>query len=352
MDKDQTSLGSILIVDDTPNNLRLLTATLRNEGFEVRAASSGQMALLVVKTVPFDLILLDISMPDVSGYEVCRQLKADEATEDIPVIFITVLDEMLDKAQAFAVGGVDYVTKPFYLQEVVLRVKTHVNLRRLQQLQHNSQLPSQEASSGMDSFSTLPQAITERLISRQLIADTFAPVTVLCANVVNLVETQISATEAVNLLNQIFALFDQLAEHHHLETTRTFGTTYIAIAGLPTAQTNHAEAAAEMALEMQQKAAQLYLTTKASPQIRIGIDSGSVIAGVIDKRLSYELLGNTIDTAVRMAAQGPAGRIQVTAAIYKLLKHKYRFEKQGMTAAETIGTTTYWLSDQSDSSIY
>lgn len=141
------SQGSILVVDDMPNNLRLLTTLLRDEGYEVRAATTGQMALAIAQTVALDLILLDISLPDVDGYQVCRQLKADENTQSIPVIFISVLDEVLDKVQAFAVGGIDYVTKPFHLREVVVRVKTHVNLRRLQQQleQHNAQLQEAEA---------------------------------------------------------------------------------------------------------------------------------------------------------------------------------------------------------------
>ncbi|NJO40752.1 MAG: response regulator [Cyanobacteria bacterium CRU_2_1] len=139
--------GSVLVVDDTPNNLRLLTTLLRDEGYEVRAATNGQMALTIARTVPLDLILLDISMPDVDGYEVCRQLKANENTQSIPVIFISVFDEVFDKVQAFAVGGIDYVTKPFHLREVVVRVKTHLNLGRLQQQiqEQNTQLRQAEA---------------------------------------------------------------------------------------------------------------------------------------------------------------------------------------------------------------
>ncbi|QYO63301.1 hybrid sensor histidine kinase/response regulator [Leptolyngbya sp. 7M] len=124
--------GTILIVDDTPNNLRLLSSMLTKQGYEVRSAISGSVALMAVRTVPLDLILLDINMPKMNGYEVCQQLKADEQTRDIPVIFLSALGEPLDKVQAFQVGGVDYITKPFQVEEVLARVENHLMLRRMQ----------------------------------------------------------------------------------------------------------------------------------------------------------------------------------------------------------------------------
>lgn len=124
--------GNILIVDDTPNNLRLLSSMLTKQGYEVRSAISGSVALMAVRTVPLDLILLDINMPKMNGYEVCQQLKADEQTRDIPVIFLSALGEPLDKVQAFQVGGVDYITKPFQVEEVLARVENHLTLRRMQ----------------------------------------------------------------------------------------------------------------------------------------------------------------------------------------------------------------------------
>lgn len=124
--------GNILIVDDTPNNLRLLSSMLTKQGYEVRSAISGSVALMAIRTVPLDLILLDINMPKMNGYEVCQQLKADEQTRDIPVIFLSALGEPLDKVQAFQVGGVDYITKPFQVEEVLARVENHLILRRMQ----------------------------------------------------------------------------------------------------------------------------------------------------------------------------------------------------------------------------
>jgi sigma-B regulation protein RsbU (phosphoserine phosphatase) len=125
--------ADLLIVDDKPANLRLLAAMLVDQGYKVRSAINGRLALTATQAAPPDMILLDINMPKMNGYEVCERLKADERTRDIPIIFISALDETADKVKGFQVGGVDYITKPFQLEEVLARIETHLALRRLQQ---------------------------------------------------------------------------------------------------------------------------------------------------------------------------------------------------------------------------
>jgi len=127
------SEASILVVDDTLDNLRLLASLLSERGYIVRPAASGSQALRAVQEELPDLILLDVKMPEMDGYEVCKRLKADERTRDIPVIFISALGEIQNKIKGFEVGGIDYITKPFQAEEVLARVHTHVTLRRLQQ---------------------------------------------------------------------------------------------------------------------------------------------------------------------------------------------------------------------------
>jgi putative two-component system response regulator len=129
---ETTRLANLLIVDDTPANLRLLSSMLTDKGYKVRAVINGPMALTAAKTAPPDLILLDINMPNMNGYQVCEHLKAEERLKNIPVIFISALDDIQDKAKAFIVGGVDYITKPFQIEEVLMRVKNHLDLRKTQ----------------------------------------------------------------------------------------------------------------------------------------------------------------------------------------------------------------------------
>ena len=130
---DATSTkGLVLIVDDTPNNIQILSEALVQQGYQVRGAVNGSMSLISVKHLRPDVILLDIKMADMDGYEVCRQLKADPETANIPVIFISALDDALNKVKAFAVGGVDYVTKPFQFPEVLARIENQLTIGRLQ----------------------------------------------------------------------------------------------------------------------------------------------------------------------------------------------------------------------------
>jgi sigma-B regulation protein RsbU (phosphoserine phosphatase) len=133
---DEIGIGrkpaSILIVDDTPANLQVLTEMLDGKGYLTRPVTSGRMALQAAQSDPPDLILLDVVMPEMDGYEVCARLKADEKLKGIPVLFLSALQETLDKVKGFSIGGVDYVTRPFQVEEVWARVETHLKLRRLQ----------------------------------------------------------------------------------------------------------------------------------------------------------------------------------------------------------------------------
>jgi two-component system sensor histidine kinase/response regulator len=132
MKAETKSIGSILVVDDTAENLRLLTNMLGAKGYEVRPVTSGRHALQAAERSAPDLILLDINMPEMDGYEVCRRLKEIPNLREIPVIFITALTDTADKLKAFGIGGVDYISKPFQIDEVLARVQVHIAFRRAQ----------------------------------------------------------------------------------------------------------------------------------------------------------------------------------------------------------------------------
>ncbi|MDJ0704491.1 MAG: response regulator [Leptolyngbyaceae cyanobacterium MO_188.B28] len=147
MNSGQSSRGDILLVDDTPDNLHLLSAMLTERGYDVRAVTNGATALMGAQAQAPDLILLDIIMPGMDGYEVCQKLKANPLTRDTPVIFISAINEADDIVKAFSVGGIDYITKPFKEAEVFARIKTHLTLHRMQaQLEaQNTRLQKAEA---------------------------------------------------------------------------------------------------------------------------------------------------------------------------------------------------------------
>jgi PAS domain S-box-containing protein len=494
-----TVKGDILVVDDTPDNLRLLSTMLTEQGYKVRSAISGAIALMGVQASPPDLILLDINMPQMDGYQVCETLKANEVTRDIPVIFISAYNEVIDKVKSFAVGGVDYITKPFQIEEVMARIQSHLSLWQLRrQLQQQQQIlqaqndrlqqeiaerqqaevalrqaeekyrsivenavegiyqitphgrylsanPSLARLLGYDSptdltesvtnisqqlyvepsrlaelaaylqrygyisefesqvyckdgstiwiaenvrsvrdergdllyyegmvqdvsdrrqteaelrrerqkterllLNILPQPIAQRLKGKsQTIADDFAEVTVLFADIVEFTQlsSQTSPTELIDMLNSIFSAFDQIAEQYGLEKVKTIGDAYMAAAGLPIPRPDHARSVAEAALEMQQAITHFQRNDGGNFCLRIGINTGPVIAGVIGiKKFTYDLWGDTVNVASRMESQGEAGKIQVTEAVYDRLCHYFSFEKRGIINIKGKGNmTTYWL---------
>ena len=140
-----TPKANILVIDDTPENLYLLATMLTEQGYKVRSVTKGAAGLRGAQASPPDLILLDINMPEMNGYEVCQCLKQSDRTRDIPVIFISAMNDVLDQVKAFSVGGVDYITKPFQVEEVLVRVENHLTIRNLQkQLQEQNTRLQQE----------------------------------------------------------------------------------------------------------------------------------------------------------------------------------------------------------------
>ena len=373
-----TITASILIVDDTPDNVRLLSTILTEQGYQVRKALNGQRAIATAQEFPPNLILLDVMMPEMNGYEVCVQLKDSPKTSSIPVIFLSALDDVLDKVKAFDVGAVDYITKPFQNKEVLARVANQLTIQSQQKLlqEQTQQLEefverlqneikerqgvelalrlSQQKSDHL-LRNILPAAIVEKLKKGDAAtAERFESATVLFADIVGFTSlaARISALEVVNFLNQIFSKFDELTEKHNLEKIKTSGDAYIVAGGVPVPRADHAEAIANMALDMQEAIADFKTDTGESFQIRIGINTGPVVAGVIGtKKFIYDLWGDTVNVASRMESQGLPGYIQVTTAIYELLKDRYVFEERGAIAVKGKGEMiAYWLKAKKDDS--
>ncbi|MEM9543228.1 MAG: response regulator, partial [Cyanobacteria bacterium P01_E01_bin.42] len=136
---EKKTQSNILIVDDRLSNLRLLADLLEEQDFQVRKATCGKVAIKAAQKDPPDLILLDIQMPDLDGYEVCKQLKLDPKTRDIPIIFLSALDAVFDKVKAFEVGGIDYITKPFQYEEILARINNQLTIQKQKKLLRDEQ---------------------------------------------------------------------------------------------------------------------------------------------------------------------------------------------------------------------
>ncbi len=368
--QDPTIPATILVVDDTPHNVRLLSTILTGQGYQVRKALNGQRALATVQEFPPHLILLDVMMPEMNGYEVCEHLKSSPSTSSIPVIFLSALDDASDKVKAFDVGAVDYITKPFQEKEVLARVANQLTIKSQKELLQEQTNQLEELVGRLENeikerqgaevalrlaqqksdhllLNILPAAIVEALKKGENTnAERFDSATVLFADIVDFtsIASRISPLELVKFLNQIFSKFDELTEKHGLEKIKTNGDAYMVAGGLPVPRPDHAEAIANMALDMQEAIAD-FKTDKGEPfQIRIGINTGPVVAGVIGtKKFSYDLWGDTVNVASRMESQGLPGCIQVTTAVYQQLKNDYVFEERGPISVKGKGETIAYL---------
>ncbi|HDQ73626.1 MAG TPA: response regulator [Chloroflexi bacterium] len=344
------SPGRILVVDDNRLNRLKLARGLELQGHTVALAEDGQQALDMLREQSFDLMLLDIVMPEMDGYQVLGHVKADEALRDIPVIVISAVDDMDSIVKCVKMGAEDYLPKPF--DPVLLRARIGASLEkkwlRDQEQAYLKQLQIEREKSERLLLNILPEPIAERLKQGQsIIADSFAHVTVMFADIVDFtpLSAQLSPTGLVFLLNGLFSTFDELAERHGLEKIKTIGDAYMVVGGLPSPRPDHVEAVADMALDMQKAIEQFKVDDVRPIQIRIGFHTGPVVAGVIGQRkFSYDLWGDTVNTASRMASHGVGNRIQVTTVAYERLRERYVFERRGGIHVKGKGEmTTYFL---------
>ena len=368
---------SLLIVDDAASQRILLKAALKKAGYEdLLLASSAQDAFeqlgmnnsqTEIAAAAIDLILMDINMTGLDGIEACRQIKTIEALRDIPIIMVTGSTEIEDLDAAFEAGAIDYIAKPIHAVELLARVRSVLKLKhemdqrkarerelletnkRLAQAmteinkKHHQLVEEQEKSERL-LLNILPQPIAERLKQdERVIADSFTDVTVLFSDIVDFTKlsARISPEEVVTWLNDVFSLFDQLADKHGLEKIKTIGDAYMVVGGLPTPRSDHAEAVAEMALEMRQSWANV---ANGTVKLRIGMHTGPVVAGVIGaKKFSYDLWGDTVNAASRMESHGLPEQIQVSEETYNRLKYRYMFEERGFIEVKGKGALQTYL---------
>jgi len=340
------SKGRVLVVDDEEQNRSLLRDPLEARGYIVTEAESGLAALKEISANPPDAILLDLMMPNMDGFEVCRQLKAQLKTAHIPILMVTALSERKERLAGIAAGANDFLNKPVDIHDVILRVGNAVYTKRLY-----DQLQVEKEKSDQLLLNILPKPIAARMKKGEThIADSYSDVTVLVADLVGFttLSSHVSPEQVVELLNEVFSAFDGLVEEHCLEKIKTMGDAYMAVGGLFAPQAAHVEESAELALAMQEKITQLNRKYETSVLLRIGICTGPVVAGIIGhKRFAYDLWGETVNIACHLGSSGQAGKIQIAEPAYERLKHKYRFEpKHSIEIKGYHDLSAYWLEPQ------
>ncbi len=350
--------ASVLVVDDSRTLRRLLIRALNDLGItNTTEAANGREGLDLVNSKEFDLVLLDMEMPEMDGLQVLYAIKTDPLTRSLPVIVISGAEQFDNAVKCIEMGAEDYLPKPF--NPVLLRARVMSSLEkkrlrdldrvRLAELQYEKELLQLEKEKSEHLLlNILPRPIAERLKGgERTIADSHAQVTVLFADLVGFtsISRQTGPRELITLLNDVFSHFDRLAERHGLEKIKTIGDSYMLVGGLPVPRGDHAEAVAEMALDMIEEIGRYNRQSQTQINVRIGINTGPVVAGVIGKKkFTYDLWGDTVNLASRMESAGLPNTIHVSPDSQAVLADKYDLTERGLVSCKGVGEiTTYFL---------
>jgi class 3 adenylate cyclase len=343
----------ILVVDDNASNRDVLERRLVREGHRVVCAANGTSALELIVRQEFDLILLDLIMPEMSGFEVLRRLKAAEHTRHIPVIVISALDELDSVVRCIEAGAEDYLTKPFNPILLSARIGASLEKKWLRDREKKfvADLEQEKARSETLLLNILPQSIINRMRNGEMvIADRVAEATILFCDLVGFtaLSQELAADRIIDFLSKIFSAFDQLAAEFGVEKIKTIGDAYMVAAGIPEAQPDHAERIAAVAPRMLDAVAAIAEATHLTLAARIGIHTGPITAGVIGThKFVYDVWGDTVNTASRMESQSLPGRIQVSAATRAALGDRFKLERRGIIEVKGKGMMeTYFLSSR------
>ncbi|MEN9678233.1 MAG: Adenylate cyclase [Verrucomicrobiota bacterium] len=350
--------AAVLVVDDSRTMRLALIRALNTLGFHnITEATNGRQALDLVLARSFDLMLLDMEMPEMNGMEVLVAIKTNRELAALPIIVISGADQIDHAVNCIEMGAEDYLPKPFSPTLLRARVTSSIEKKRLRdldrlrlaQLQAEKELLEiEKEKSERLLLNILPKAIAERLkLGERTIANGHPTVTVMFADLVGFtaLSRRTPPGDLVGILNGIFTTFDLLVEKHSLEKIKTIGDSYMLAGGIPIYRDDHAQAVADVSMEMIAALDRLNAANGTELKMRIGINTGPIVAGVIGKRkFTYDLWGDTVNLASRMESSGMAGVIHVSESTYQALKDDFVLEERGLTHCKGIGeVTTYFL---------
>ena len=344
-----TLQGRVLVVDDLAANRSLLAARLVRQGLSVDEAVDGLEAMRKLSEGQFDLVLLDVMMPELDGYETLRRIKDDPELREIPVLMISAVGDIDSVVRCLDLGAEDYLSKPFEPAVLRARVSASLEKKRLRDRErvYLKALRSERDRAERLLLNVLPRRIADRLKGTETnIAENFAAVSILFADIVGFTElsAKVSPSELVGMLNGIFSGFDALLDRHGLEKIKTIGDAYLLAGGVPTPLPDHAGAVAEMALDMCESLKLFNRRNGTSLEMRVGMNTGPVVAGVIGThKFIFDLWGDAVNVASRMESHGERGRIQVTEASWRLLRDRFRFEERGVIPIKGKGPMRTWF---------
>jgi len=359
-ESDQSGRNAAILVAEDEDAMRdVLLLMLRAQGYQDLAeARDGEEALAALRDREFDLLITDLQMPAMDGFALLKTIKDDPFMRHLPVIVASGLNQLDAVARCIEAGAEDFLPKP--VNSTILRARVNASLERKRlrdlerlrviQLQQEKQLLEMEKEkSERLLLNILPQCIAERLKGGERnIAERFAEVTVLFADIVDFttLANETDPEDLVTLLNELFSRFDRLAERHGLEKIKTIGDSYLVVGGLPLPRPDHAEAVAEMALEMLASVRDLNSDSGINVRIRIGLNTGPVVAGVIGrKKFTYDLWGTAVNLASRMQSNGLPDHIHLSEGTRRLLRGHFKVTERGTVHCKGHGEVRSYLLD-------
>jgi len=315
----------VLIVDDTPTNITVVSGILKDQ-YRTKIATNGEKALsLAAGEDKPDLILLDVMMPGMDGYEVCRRLKESPGTVDIPVIFLTAKTESGDEEEGFDVGAVDYIHKPFSAPIVLARVRTQLALK-------DALNEAREAQAEADQLLhvLLPKKAADEIRSfGTVIPRRYENVAVLFCDVMYFTAycDKHEPEDVISRLDALFVIFKRVVAKHGLEKIKTIGDGFMAVAGLLQEMKDPLGAALRCGLEM----ASTLVDSQLGWEVRVGVQAGPVVAGVVgQERYQFDIWGDTVNMAARMMSVVAPGGVAVTKEIWEQVSSDFDGEPVGV----------------------
>ena len=323
----------VLIVDDTPTNVGVISGVLKGL-YRTKVATNGEKALVLASASEKpDLILLDVMMPGMDGYEVCRRLKANPLTRDIPVIFLTAKTDAVDEENGFEVGAVDYIHKPFSAPLVLARVKTQLALRAALSEAHAARNQADELLHAL-----LPKKAADEIRAiGTVIPRRYENVAILFCDVTNFTSycDQHEPEDVVSRLDALFVIFERITARHGLEKIKTIGDGFMAAGGLLQEVKDPIGSAVRCGLEM----ASTLIDAHLGWEVRVGVHSGPVVAGVVgQERYQFDIWGDTVNVAARMLDKAKPGSVAVTKAVWEQVSSHFEAEALGELDVKGKGT--------------
>lgn len=335
--------GLILVVDDNEANRDVLSRRLLRDGYEVILAETGRQALQMAMRYHFDIILLDIMMPEMDGVAVLSELKKDSELRHVPVVMISAVDEEESVVRCIQLGADDYLPKPF--NPVLLRARINSLLER-KRLRDDERRKAAELASALEKIEAqrkkmeelllniLPPTVAEELQAEGSVQPMyFEDVTIAFADIVGftLATEQLPADELVSILHRYFTAFDNIMVRYGLEKLKTIGDCYMFAGGCPVRNPSHPVDTILAAFEMIHATREMAKLGPVDWQLRIGVHTGPVIAGVVGiHKFTFDIWGDAVNFSSRLESSGEAGRINLSASAYSRVKDFFACEKRGL----------------------